>query len=155
MPQKVKTDFTAAEAALFSGLTRHMVNYLCRTGVLIPSLSPRRTRGRARRYSFGDVVMLRVMDNLLKRGVEVARLKDALAGLRRFHPEIRRDSLPNKMLFTDGRRIYFKSPEDIVEDVARGQYVFGFVLELKAIRAEVLKTEQSLTHVTKRRRTGT
>ena len=64
-------DFLIARAAKLSGLTPAMLNYLCREKVLLPSVPGRRGRGRPRRYSFGDVVMLRVIAKLLKAGVSV------------------------------------------------------------------------------------
>jgi hypothetical protein len=98
--------------------------------------------------------MLRVVSKLLDKGISVARLKESLTALREFHPEITKTSLPGDMLFTDGQRVYFKNRGDIIEDVIRGQYAFGFIVELKGIRREVLRAGMSQKSG-KRQRSGT
>src|SRR5689334_13552313 len=95
------------DAARLGLHTEKMVDYLCRQKVLIPSLSKgKRGRGRPRKYSFGDVVMLRVLARLLNAGVSVERIKRALQVLRKYHPEITPERLPAEYLVTDGVHVY-------------------------------------------------
>src|SRR5687768_15820431 len=77
----LKGPFTVQDAARYSGLPLTMVDYLCRNKVLAPSTEFRRGRGRPRRYSFGDIVMLRALAKLLRNGISVLRLGKALAAL--------------------------------------------------------------------------
>src|SRR5690348_7931740 len=106
---KQKTDkrtFSALEAAKLAKLSTTMVDYLCRTELLIPSGALKRGRGCPREYSFGDVVMLRAIAKLLQNGVEVAKLKSSLLRLRKHHPEITDERLPATLLVTDGDKIF-------------------------------------------------
>lgn len=139
MSRQEKNWFELREAAQLSGLKRPMVDYLCRQGILIPSGPKNRGRGRPRQYSFGDVVVLRVLATLLRAGVSVARLKRGLVSLRRHHPEITPTSLPARYLVSDGRHIYLRHDENVVEGLdTTGQFSFAFVLHLDHLRREVL-----------------
>lgn len=138
----IKEHFLIREAAKLTGLTPAMVDYLCRSGVLVPSGRCTPGRGRSRHYLFGDVVMLKVLAKLLKCGISVARMKKALQQLRKNHvTKITESTLPGKYLVTNGSRVFFKSKEEVIEDLtAGGQLAFGFVIELEELR-DAVKTE--------------
>lgn len=138
MTKAIIEGFLIAEAARLSGLTRAMLDYLSREGVLTPSTPGRRGRGRPRRYSFGDVVMLRAIARLLHAGVSVRRLKKALRLLRPHHRDITPDSLPMQYLVTDGRTVYFRDRHSLLKLDGSEQMTFLFVLELRDVRREVL-----------------
>jgi DNA-binding transcriptional MerR regulator len=122
-----------------------MVDYLCRHGIIVPSGPRKRGRGRPREYTFGDVVMLRSVAALLRAGVSVARLRDSLVALRRRHPEITPHTIPARYLVTDGEAVYFSSGKEPLETLDRaGQFTFGFVLEVRRVRAEVLERVKRL-----------
>jgi len=141
----VKTEYGIVESAKLADLEPPMVDYLCRTGIVVPSMSPRRGRGRLRKFSFGDVVMLRAIAALLRAGVSVARLNRSLKSLRALHPEITPSALPSRYLVTDGTRVYFWNGEGSLESMDEGgQLSFGFVLELTRLRSEVLKLIEKL-----------
>jgi DNA-binding transcriptional MerR regulator len=131
--------FEIAQAANLSGLTVSMVDYLCREQVLIPTMRWRRGRGRPRRYSFGDVVMLRVLGRLLDAGVSVRRIKQALQTLRRYHKDITRTSLPRQYFVTDGRKVYLRDKDTLLDLDGTAQMSFLFVLELRQVQDEVLR----------------
>src|SRR5579863_8326238 len=138
MPEKFIDQFLITDAAALSGLTPAMVDYLCRQKVLVPSVPGRRGRGRARKYSFGDVIMLRALSRLLGAGVSVERLKRALWALRPFYKNISRGPLPAKYLATDGRVVFLRDQEGLVDLDGSGQMSFLFVLELESLRRDVL-----------------
>jgi DNA-binding transcriptional MerR regulator len=135
---KVETNFSAERAGQLAGLSSAMVNYLCRTAVLVPTGSRKRGRGQRRIYSFGDVVMLRVLARLLDAGISVLRLKIALRALRRYHSDITPSSLPAALLVTDGKSLYLRDRRGILEDLNSRQMAFAFVLELSQIQQEVI-----------------
>jgi DNA-binding transcriptional MerR regulator len=138
MGGKSTSNFEVRAAAHLADLGLPMVDYLCRSKLLIPSSPGSRGRGRRRLYSFGDVVVLRAIARLLKHGISVTRLKVALAALRKHHPEITPTSLPASLLVTDGRTVFLRRGRDVAEDLARGQLTFAFVLDLSQIRGEVV-----------------
>jgi len=144
-PTNLFEDIDIKGAASLSGFTVSMLNYLARTGVLVPSKPRLKKRGRIRRYTLGDVVMLRILASLLASGISVARLKSGLKSLRKFHPEITPTSLPAKYLVTDGAKVYLQRKNQTLETLdIKGQMVFAFVVELEQVRADVLEIDQRL-----------
>lgn len=115
-----------------------MVNYLCRTHVVEPSCTCKRGHGRARHYSFGDVIALRLIAKLSQTGVQPLRLRAAMQGIRQFHPQITLTSLPARYVVTDGADLYLRSENDAVERMRDGQMAFAFVVELAQLQAEVV-----------------
>ena len=95
-------------------------------------------RGRRRRYTFGDLVLLRGVAHLLQAGISVAKLKRALELLRDRTVSISQESIPARFLVTDGERIFFRSEDNALVDLTNGgQLVFAFVIELKKVWNEV------------------
>lgn len=143
MPQKPPHDpsqwFSAAQAARLSGLTRAMVDYLCREEIVIPSCDCKRGHGTPRHYAFGDVVALRLVARLSKAGVSSLRLRKGMERLRQYQPQITLNSLPASHIVTDGQDIYLRGASDSLERATDGQYAFAFVVELDLVRQEVVK----------------
>lgn len=143
-PEVPSKPFGIRQAARLSGLRLAMVDYLCRAKVLVPTPA-RPGRGRDRWYSFGDVVMLRVLKHLLDCGISVSKLRKGLEAVRERHPEITRDSLPERCLVMNaGRLVYFRPRAKAVEEVMSGQLAFAFVIELEKVRDEVKQEERRL-----------
>jgi len=134
-PNKLKDWFTAAEAGRLSELTFDMVNYLCRHDLVSPSHGSKRGRGTRRRYSFADIILLRVISKLLQNGVSPLRLKDNLTALKGRGVKAN-ELLTTRFVVTDGFNIYFKD-DGVIELLSSGQMAFAFVLELSKLRDEV------------------
>lgn len=132
--------FSTNQAVSLTGMSKTMLDYLVRTEILVPSLSPKRTkRGRGRRYSFSDIVALRTLAKLLDAGVSVKRLKVSLKRLFKSHSEITPRKIPGKFLVTDGKDIYFWNKGKLLENLSiDGQLAFSFVMELKPIHNQVI-----------------
>jgi len=137
MVVSILQSFAIAKAAKLSGLKPAMVDYLCRQEILVPSYRGKRGRGRPRQYSFGDVVMLKVLARLLQAGVSVRRLRLALRSFRKYHQQISPTELPAQYFVTDGANVYLRD-RDTLRDLDRsGQSTFLFVLELRHVQREV------------------
>lgn len=131
-------NFEISTAAKLSGLTITMVDYLCRTKVVTPSVRGQRGRGKRRQYTFGDVVILRAVSKLLKAGVSVSRLKLAFLALRKYHPEITPNALPKPYIVSDGENVFLRHGDEVLECLSNGQFAFAFVIEISQLRSEVL-----------------
>ena len=141
----VKSWFSVREAATLSDLTPAMVDYLCRSRVLLPSKTSSPGRGKPRQYSFGDVVLLKALSKLLQCGISVAKLKKAMAQLRnRNMGMITASHLPGKFLVTDGTTVFFTDKGQVEDVLAGGQLAFGFVIEIQKLRNAVTKKIESL-----------
>jgi DNA-binding transcriptional MerR regulator len=131
----VVESFQAAQAARLAGLTVDMVNYLCRSGIVVPSLGAR-GRGRRRLFSFADVLFLRIVAKLLENGISVLRLKKAFNGMRARGREYSTDMLSKRFLVIDGHDVFVQDGE-LLERLESGQMAFAFVLELGSLRRQL------------------
>ena len=55
--------FRIKEAARYTGLTVKMVDYLCRREIVVPSTKGKTGRGRARSFTFGDLVFMKILND--------------------------------------------------------------------------------------------
>jgi DNA-binding transcriptional MerR regulator len=129
--------YTVAQTEKLTGLSRAMLDYLCRSEVLRPNAKPCRGRGHRRLYSFSDLVLLRVIARLLRSGISVLKLKNSLATLRRRYPEFATRRISGAILVTDGARIYLRQGAQVIEDLVGGQLAFAFVIELDGLKREL------------------
>ena len=130
----LKKQFSSRDLAALSGLSAHMVNYLCRCDVLRPSLSSERRHGVPLKFSFADVVLTRAIARLLDAGASVIALKRALSTLRRKLQGVSQDALRNRRVVIVGQSVYL--PDDdarIIDLTANGQIAFDFVLDVAGI----------------------
>jgi DNA-binding transcriptional MerR regulator len=136
----------AREAAELSGLSMAMLDYLSRTDLLVPSGEPRRCRGLKRKYTFADVIFLRVISELLSRGVEVRRLRRSLQAAHADATtwiDIRRQ--PRDFLVTDGTEIFVANKGTLESKTTNRQYAFAFVLNLASHHRAVAKIWPRIT----------
>lgn len=139
--KKVMDWFDAKAAARLSGLTFDMINYLCRHELVSPSVGSKRGRGSRRRYSYADILLLRVIAKLLLNGISPLRLRNSLKSLHGRDVEAK-GILTTRYVVTDGYNIYFQD-EGVVELLDSGQMTFAFVLELTKLRDEVTANIES------------
>ncbi len=131
----IEGPFKISAAARLSGLSISMVDYLCRQGIVIPSASNRRTRGKARLFGISDILMLRSLKILLSRGVSVLRLRESINTLRVRYPDNIEGKFPERFLVTNGKDVLFKSKDGVIESINEGgQFAFSFVVDLHDVR---------------------
>jgi hypothetical protein len=135
---QVVQSYSVEQAAAFSRLSLSMVNYLCRTKIVVPSNGRKRGRGVQRLFSFGDMVVLRAMAKLLEGGVSVYRLRRALAVFRSTHASITSSRMPASYLVTDGQEVLLRHKSGVLELLASGQFSFAFVVEMESVRKEAV-----------------
>jgi DNA-binding transcriptional MerR regulator len=117
-----------AQAAKLAGISVHMITYLGRFDILTPSI---RGRGRTRLYTFNDVLFLKVIADLLARGIEVKRLKQSLQRARSECEnwiDIRK--APNRYLVTDGAELFIRNQGQLESKTKNRQLAFAFVVDL-------------------------
>jgi DNA-binding transcriptional MerR regulator len=132
--------FPIGQASRLTGLSLAMIDYLCRTAVVVPSASRSsgRGRGRTRRFTFSDVIMMRLIAKLLAQGITVRRLRSDLRKATLRYAAEADVKPPYEYLCTDGERAYFKNKSAPLEDVGSGQYAFGFIVDVDRVHGEVI-----------------
>ncbi|MEV6490113.1 MerR family transcriptional regulator [Actinoplanes sp. NPDC051633] len=113
---------TAARAV---GISYRQLNYWASTTLVVPSIGEAFGPGTERRYSFGDLVLLKVVKRLLDAGVSLQNIRKAIETLRSRGVE----DLAGITLISDGTTVYeCRSPEEVVDLLQRGQGVFGIAI---------------------------
>ncbi len=117
-----------------------MLHYLCRVGVVVPTLSRKsgaRGHGVVRRYSFTDLVSFKVVKQLTESGVSPLKVKQAIRKLHQMGVSLHR--LPSSHVVIFEKNVYqwdgLGSPFRVVD----GQRAFGFILDLGSIRDELVE----------------
>jgi hypothetical protein len=140
--------FSAKTAAYLAGFdSRMMLDYLERAEVFereeVRGWKDKRRHGRRRFYTFRDIIILRSIANLLKKGVGVQRIKDAILSFskdEKFYCDRNRVSYgsePIQYFVTDGKDIYFSNGGDHLTSLLKqGQGTFSFVLDLASTISE-------------------
>lgn len=131
----IADSFSSKQTAALSSLTIDMINYLCRYKIIVPSGRNKCCRGKARKFTFSDVLLLRIIAKLLKNGVSVLRLRKSFSALQKRGNNYG-DVLTKKYVATDGQNIFFKD-DGVLEIFETGQTAFAFILELESIRTEL------------------
>lgn len=146
---------SAPEAATICGFrSTAMLDYLQRTGVFIPlDRKKGRRRGKGRRYTFRDLLVLRAIAALLENGASVSALREALREFQTNRWTADEASLQGeggsilRYVVASGKSVIFATSRDTLFDLTnRGQMVFSFVLDLdelhRDLRARCFKHRQ-------------
>ncbi|MDR1394258.1 MAG: MerR family transcriptional regulator [Bifidobacteriaceae bacterium] len=113
---------TACRAA---GITYRQLDYWARTGLVEPSVRPASGSGSQRLYSFRDILVLKVVKNLLELGVSLHQIRLAVEHLRQRGVE----DLATVTLMSDGASVYeLTSADEVFDLVQGGQGVFGIAI---------------------------
>ena len=119
--------YRAPQVCNLVGITYRQLDYWARTGLLKPSIQSARGSGSQRRYSFTDVVQLKVIKRLLDAGMSLKKIRQAMEILVRQLQS--NQPLVDVTLLSDGQTIYAAHSADEVVDVfRRGQGVFGIAV---------------------------
>src|SRR3989442_11928626 len=123
----VARSFSTAEVARLTGLTPRQLDHWDRQGFLGPSLERASGYGSTRRYSFADVVRLRVAARLRSAGVGLARIRRCAEALERLGGEA--DDLGGvRLLLAGSRGLWGRSDRGVVDLLKEGQLVLLFSL---------------------------
>ncbi len=122
-----QTGYRAPQVCTIVGITYRQLDYWARTDLLKPSIQTAHGSGSQRKYSFGDIVQLRVVKRLLDAGMSLKRIRQAIKILRE---QLRSERpLTDVTLLSDGTTIYAAhSANEIVDVFRRGQGVFGIAV---------------------------
>lgn len=89
-------------------------------------------------FSFGDLVLMKVLVKLLDAGIPVYRLGKALKSFQKRHQKFLPTQLAGALLVTDGRQIFLKQHGvSALEELASGQLSFAFVIEIEKLCEEI------------------
>jgi DNA-binding transcriptional MerR regulator len=121
----ISQSFSTAQVARLTGLTARQLDHWDRLKFVSPSVQKARGYGSARRYSFEDVVRLRVAARLRVAGLGLPRIRRCAQALERLSGEA--DGLGNVRLIVAGPRVLWaRSDQEVVDLLKEGQLVLVF-----------------------------
>ena len=119
--------YRAPQVCGLVGITYRQLDYWARTGLIKPSVQLAQGSGTQRRYSFADIVQLKVVKRLLDAGMSLKKIRSAMLILRE---QLESNSpLTDVTLLSDGATIFAAhSPDEVVDVFQKGQGVFGIAV---------------------------
>ncbi|MGH9180031.1 MAG: MerR family transcriptional regulator [Acidimicrobiales bacterium] len=136
--------FRGPQVCKIVGITYRQLDYWARTDLLRPSISEARGSGTQRRYSYTDLLELKVIKRLLDAGVSLQSARRALEVLRSSGADVATANL----VLNGSQSVLAHSGEEIIDLLKGGQGVLnivaleGVVRELDAAIHELGPAEQ-------------
>jgi len=106
------------------GISYRQLDYWARTGLLRPSLAEASGSGTKRRYSYRDLLELKVIKRLLDSGVSLQSARRAVGCLRE---DLGADLAASNLVLSDTTTVLAHTNGELVDLLAGGQGVFNVV----------------------------
>lgn len=136
MSDNVVRSYTSKQAQEIAGITYRQLDYWARTGLVQPSVTAAVGSGSRRAYSYGDLLRLRVIKDLLDNGVGLPQIRDVFTN----HKNILGEDLAGGRLVISGNEVLFmKGPDELVALLQRpGQQALALImLEVEGIKEQL------------------
>ncbi|MGI9119696.1 MAG: MerR family transcriptional regulator [Acidimicrobiales bacterium] len=124
--------FRGPQVCSIVGITYRQLDYWARTNLLRPSIADARGSGTKRRYSYSDLLELKVIKNLLDAGVSLRSARKAIEYLRQHVGS----EVASANLVLNGSSVLVRTGEEIVDLLRQGQGVLNIV-PLAGVKGEV------------------
>lgn len=124
--------FSGTQAAKVVDITYRQLDYWARTDLIRPSLSDATGSGSRRRYSYKDLLELRVIKTLLDAGIKLESVREVFTYLRE-HVDT---DIASAHLVINGNSVVLAQGDELIDVVRSGQGVLN-VLSLAGIKEEV------------------
>jgi DNA-binding transcriptional MerR regulator len=116
------------------GITYRQLDYWARTDLLKPSLAEARGSGTQRRYSYTDLLELKVIKRLLDAGVS---LQSARRALKTLHDNVGGDLASANLVLAGSHSVLARSDGEVVDLLKGGQGVLNMILPLGGVKEEL------------------
>lgn len=137
--------YSTLEAERLTGISRPMLNYLCRVSVVVPTVSRKqgkRGHGHERRYSFTDLVSFKVVKQLTASGVSPVKVRKAIRELHTWGISLHK--LPSSRVVMFDSSVYMWDGQGDPFRQVDGQRAFAFILDIEGIRDELMRDIERL-----------
>jgi len=130
--------FSGREAADIVGITYRQLDYWARTDLIRPSLADAKGSGSRRRYSYKDLVELKMIKTLLDAGQKLERVRAAFEYLR----DLGDDLSAAQLVIAGDSVVLVREGEDLIDVV--NKYQGQGVLNLLALDGVVEQVEAAI-----------
>ncbi len=128
--------FSGKAAAEIVGITYRQLDYWARTNLVRPSLAEARGSGSRRKYSYRDLLELKLIKTMLDSGIKLESVRDAFAYLR---TNLGEDVASARLVIAGASAVVVRDDAEMIE-VVNGLHGQG-VLNLNLVTLDGLKGE--------------
>lgn len=127
--------FSGKRAAEIVNISYRQLDYWARTDLIRPSLADARGSGSRRRYSYRDLIELKLVKTLLDVGIKLETVRDAFTYIRE---QLGEDVSSAKLVLSGKSAVLVRENDELIDVVSRykGQGVLNF-LDLDDVKEEV------------------
>ncbi|MCU0310377.1 MAG: MerR family transcriptional regulator [Acidimicrobiales bacterium] len=125
--------YSGAKAAEIAGISYRQLDYWARTDLVRPSLVDAAGSGTRRRYSYTDLLELKVVKSLLDAGIKLESVRDVFAYLR---DHLGGDVTTANLVIQGNASVVIQDDGELIDLVKKGQGVLN-ILPLGNVRDEV------------------
>ena len=127
-----ESGYSGTQAAKIVGITYRQLDYWARTDLIRPSLAEATGSGSRRRYSYRDLLELRVIKTLLDAGIRLESVREVFSYLRRHVTS----DIAAAHIVISGSQVMLCDGDQLVDVLRRGQGVLN-VLPLAGVKEEI------------------
>ena len=124
--------FSGRHTADVVGISYRQLDYWARTDLIRPSLTDASGSGSRRRYSYQDLLELRVVKTLIDAGIKLESVREVFAYLR---THVSAD-IASAHLVISGQTVVLAQGDELIDVVKQGQGVLN-VLSLAAVKSDI------------------
>ena len=135
--------YSGKKTAEIVGITYRQLDYWARTDLVRPSIHDATGSGSRRRYSYRDLLELKVVKTLLDAGIKLESVRGVFSYLRE---QLGEDVASAQLVITAGSAVLVRDDDELVDLLKQGQFVMGSVLSLAGVQREVGAAIVELIH---------
>jgi len=124
--------FSGRQTAEVVGISYRQLDYWARTDLIRPSLTDATGSGSRRRYSYQDLLELRVIKTLLDAGIKLESVREVFNYLRKHVTS----DIASAHLVISGQTVVLAQGDELIDVVKQGQGVLN-VLSLAGVKNDV------------------
>jgi len=125
--------YSGSKAAEIAGISYRQLDYWARTDLVRPSLVDAAGSGTRRRYTYTDLLELKVVKSLLDAGIKLENVRDVFAYLR---DHLGGDVTAANLVIQGNASVIIQDDGELIDLVKKGQGVLN-ILPLGSVRDEV------------------
>ena len=121
---EIAEGFSGPQVCGLVGITYRQLDYWARTELLVPSIATASGSGSKRRYSYHDVLEIKVIKQLLDAGISLQRTRNAVECLR---DNLTTDLASTSLILSGSSSVLASNDGEIVDLLRGGQGVFNII----------------------------
>ena len=129
----VEMAFSGKKVTEIVGISYRQLDYWTRTELISPSIEKGEGSGSRRRYSYKDLLELRVIKNLIDGGIKVEKIREIFEYLK---DQLSQDVTKVNLVISGNKTVLVKSGDELIDILQKGQGVLN-ILPLATVKEEV------------------